>query len=191
MTETLYRALGSADIEVRSAGGKRELRGIVVPYNAPTRIDASLVESFAPGAFRRQLAAPHRIPLFRDHQAHGGTLIGRALEFREDAAGLFGAFRVSPTAAGDEALALVQDEALSHWSIGFREGQNRQLSNGTIERRSATLTETALVLQGAYGDLASVSEVREQHACACGAADRLARAAQILASIPPLPASIL
>jgi HK97 family phage prohead protease len=183
MSTTLYRGLASADVEVRTVAGKRELRGIVVPFNLPTRIDATLTESFAPTAFARQLAAPNRIPLFREHEAHGGTLIGRALELRADAAGLYGAFRVAPTTAGDEALALVTDEALSHWSIGFREGQNRALPGGIVERSTATLTEVALVLRGAYGDEASVAEIRGQVERV-----RLDEARQILAGLPMLPA---
>jgi hypothetical protein len=56
----------------------------------------------------------------------------------------------------------VVDGVLSHWSIGFREGQNARLSGNVTERVSAQLTETALVLEGAYGDLAAVAEVRER-----------------------------
>lgn len=184
MTDTLFRSLGVADVEVRTVGGKRELRGIVVPYNAPTRIDATLTESFLPGAFRKQAGSPNRIPFFRNHEAHGGVLIGRALELREETAGLYGAFRVAPTVAGDEAIALVVDGALDQWSIGFCEGQNRA-SCGVVERMSATLTEVALVLRGAYAELASVGEVR-QATCSCGGTARLDEARRVLASLPTL-----
>lgn len=187
MTETLYRSLADADVEIRTVAGKRELRGIVVPFGKAQRIDHSLVEKFVPGAFRKQLAAPHRIPLFRDHEVHGGTLIGRALELREENVGLYGAFRVAPTVAGDEALALVEDGALNQWSIGFREGQNRRAADGVTERVSATLTETALVLRGAYGDDAAISEVREQ-LCECA---RLEQARAVLAALPALPLPLL
>jgi HK97 family phage prohead protease len=188
----LFRSLGEADVEIRTVAGKRELRGIIVPFNTAQRIDSRLTERFLPGVFRKQLAAPHRIPLFRDHEMHGGTLIGKALELREDAAGQYGAFRVAPTLAGDEALALVEDGALNQWSIGFREGQNRRAPDGTVERVSAILTETAIVLRGAYGDEAAIHEVREEqeHACTCGAPLATVRADEVrtlLAQLPSLP----
>jgi hypothetical protein len=74
LSETVqYRPLAeTADLEVRTSGGKRELRGIIVPYGRPVRINPTLTEQFRMGAFRRQVGAAHRIPLFRDHAAHGG-----------------------------------------------------------------------------------------------------------------------
>jgi HK97 family phage prohead protease len=191
--DVLFRAApAELDVEIRTVAGKRQLRGIVVPFGVEQRIDANLVESFAQSAFSKQLAAPHRVPLFRDHESHGGTLIGKGLEMRADSAGLFGAFRVAPTLAGDEALALVEDGALDQWSIGFMPGQNRRLSNGTVERVTATLTEVALVLRGAYGPHAAVSEVVRQAVCTCGAAApeptaRLNEVRALLNQLPELP----
>lgn len=183
------------DLEVRSGGDGRTIAGIAVPYRQPVQIDSQLREQFAPGAFRHQLKAAHRVVYVRDHLAHGGSLIGRASLLREDAAGLYFEARISRTAMGDETLELVRDGALPQVSIGFREVHQRRLPDGTVERTRADLREIASVLEGAYGDSAAVESVRhagldDGHVCpSCGGSSlRLDEARQILASLPVLPA---
>jgi HK97 family phage prohead protease len=171
------------DLEVRSSGDGRTICGIAVPYAQPQFIDSRLTEQFARGAFNAQLRAAHRVPLMRDHERHGGSLIGVATTLRDDAAGLYGEWRVSKTPTGDETLELVKDGALSELSIGFREGQNRTLPGGVIERATATLTEVAIVMAGAYGPAATIASVRAQ-----STTDRTRQAEQILAGLPTLSA---
>jgi HK97 family phage prohead protease len=122
--------------------------------------------------------------------ALGGSLIGRAIELRDDAAGLWGAWRVSATEAGDETLTLVQDGVLDELSIGFQERQNRREADGTITRTKANLIEVSVVLQGAYGRKALVSAVRsleQGNPCQCGTStSRLDQSRQILAKLPVL-----
>jgi HK97 family phage prohead protease len=166
------------DLEVRSSGDGRTICGIAVPYEQPQYIDSRLTEQFARGAFNAQLRAAHRIPFMRDH----GPL-GVAKTLRDDAAGLYGEWRVSRTPLGDETLELVKDGALSELSIGFQEGQNRTVRGGVIERATATLTEVAIVMAGAYGPAAAVASVRAQ-----STVDRAQQAAQILAGLPALSA---
>lgn len=199
MTGHLVRTF-TPELEIRSAakgGDGRTIEGIAVPYGRKQRIDSTLVEQFARGAFNAQLGAAHRVKFAREHPVFGGTIIGRAVELRDDAAGLWGAWRVSATQAGDEALELARDGVLDELSIGFRERQNRRLDDGTIERVTAHLVEVSLVMEGAYGRGAVVSAVREAQGdpeviaatCTCGAATRAAQAAQILAGLPLLPAA--
>ena len=156
---THYRSF-RPDLEVRSRGDGRTIFGIVVPYNAPTRIDERLVEQFARGAFNHQLKEPSRVKLSREHVLLGGALIGAGSLFRDDAAGLYGELRASKTPIGDETLELVKDGALNHLSIMFEERQNRRLSGGVTERVTAALREVAVVMQGAYGELATAAGVR-------------------------------
>lgn len=163
MTELITRSF-EPDLEIRSAaqgGDGRTITGIAVPYSTPQRINASLVEQFAPGAFRAQINAAHRVRFMRDHGVHGGQVIGATRMLRDDAAGLYAEFRVSKTALGDETLELVKDGALSDLSIGFREGNYRRLQDGTIERTSAKLFEVAVVTEGAYGEKALIAAVRQ------------------------------
>lgn len=198
MTADLIRSF-TPELEIRSAakgGDGRTVEGIAVPYGRPQRIDSSLTEQFAPGAFAHQLRAPNRVRFTREHMSYGGALIGKAIELRDDAAGLWGAWRVSDTPAGNETLTLLADGVLDELSIGFRERQNRRLPDGTIERTKADLIEVSVVLAGAYGRGALVSAVREVQdtndvvaaTCTCGAANRAAQAAQILAGLPILSA---
>lgn len=159
MSETMYRSF-TPDLQVRSGGDGRTIYGIAVPYNAPVRIDDTLVEQFARGAFNHQMTKPSRVKFAREHALLGGTVIGAASAMRDDAAGLYVELRASRTPAGDETLELVKDGALDQLSIMFRERQNRRLAGGITERVKADLAEVAVVMAGAYGDLATAVGVR-------------------------------
>jgi HK97 family phage prohead protease len=159
MTETHYRSF-APDLSVRSSGDGRTIYGIAVPYNAPTRIDRDLVEQFARGAFNHQLDKPQRVKFAREHMLLGGELIGAASLLRDDAAGLYVELRAARTPKGDETLELVKDGALNELSIMFAEAKNRRLAGGVVERVVADLREVAVVMEGAYGELASAVGVR-------------------------------
>ncbi len=170
------------DLEIRSGGDGRTIAGIAVPYNHPQRINGQLTEQFARGAFAKQLKAGHRVRFTRDHYAQGGQVIGTTVLLRDDSAGLYGEWRVSKTSLGDETLELVRDGALNQLSIGFREGQNRRLPSGAIERVTAELLEVAVVVQGAYGEHAAIAAVRAEEE----ELHRLARAQKLLGELPEL-----
>jgi|SRR5882757_3509 len=155
----LYRSF-APDLEVKHGGDGRTVYGIAVPYNAPTRIDGELVEQFARGAFNHQVRDPGRVKFAREHVMLGGSLIGALSAMRDDAAGLYVEMRASRTPVGDETLELVKDGALDQLSIMFRERQNRRLAGGVTERVKAHLAEVAVVMEGAYGDLATAAGVR-------------------------------
>ena len=158
----LYRAF-TPDLEVRSGDGTgRTVYGIAVPYNAPTRINAHLTEVFVRGAFSHQLQAPGRVKFAREHMPLGGELIGAATLLREDSHGLYGEFRIAATPKGNETLELIRAGALDELSIGFIEvpGQNRKMGGGLVERHRADLREVAVVMEGAYGQLATAAGVR-------------------------------
>lgn len=148
------------ELEVRSMS-KRLLCGIVVPYGVDQRIDDTLTERFEAGAFNHQLRAANRVGLYHLHSNDGRSLqLGFATELRDDPAGLYGEFRVvDQTAYGDHYLALVREGALREWSIGFEPMRDRAAGRTTV-RVKAMLKETALVPQGAYGELAAVGQVR-------------------------------
>lgn len=180
-------------LEVRTAGNGgdgRTIEGIAVPYLRRQRIDDTLTEQFAPGAFDHQLRAAHRVKFSRDHMSQGGVLIGRALELRNDAAGLWGSFRVSATRAGDETLALVADGALSELSVGFRAQRDHPEPDGTITRVRADLVEVSVVMAGAYGDGATIMAVRSVEPGETTwrpEPRRVDQVARLLAELPELP----
>lgn len=161
MTENLFRSF-TPDLEVRSNGDGRTVFGIAVPYNAPTRIDETLIEQFAPGAFAHQMDRPNRVKFAREHVLLGGELIGAASLLRDDKAGLYVELRAARTPAGDATLELIRDGALDQLSIMFREGKNRRLGGGVVERTTADLREVAIVMEGAYGELATAAGVRSK-----------------------------
>lgn len=145
-------------VENRSAGAGdgRTFHGIVVPYDKVQVINPHLTEVFRRGVFRHQLKAAHRVKVGRDHAVHTGGLIGRFLELREDASGLYGSFRISPTPLGEETIQLIRDGALDQLSVGFYARQDRTMQDGVVERLKADLVEVSVVVQGAYGDDATI-----------------------------------
>lgn len=188
-------------LEVRSAakgGDGRTIEGIAVPYLLRTRIDDQLVEQFAPGAFDHQIRSGgvpgHTVFFTRDHMSQGGQLIGKALELRNDAAGLWGAFRVSATPVGDETLALIADGVLSELSVGFRaaKGGDHIEPDGTVTRVRADLREVSVVMAGAYGQGATVLAMRSAEGERGSTTwkpepRRIDQVASILAALPELP----
>lgn len=195
----LYRSF-QPDLEIRSTargGDGRTVVGIAVPYGHPQRIDHELTEQFAMGSFAHQVDAgqrannSYRVKFTRNHMSQGGTLIGKTMLLREDAAGLYGEWRVSATPTGDETLELLRDGVLTDLSIGFRSRQDRRLPGGVTERVKADLVEVSVVLEGAYGEAALVSAVRSSECSHCGSGTpRLDQLRQALASLPdllPLP----
>ncbi len=184
MSDRMYRAF-TPDSKSRGPGG-RTVRGIAVPYGQTQRIDRNLTEEFCRGAFDHQLPAIDLVDFYRDHATHGGTRIGRQVEGRDDAAGLYGEWRVSKTVVGDETLELVKDGALSQLSVGFRAlpGGSRVV-NGVTRRTKADLFEVAVVPQGAYGDGAVITGIRSAVCPGCGRPDRarLRQAAALLSEV--------
>jgi Escherichia/Staphylococcus phage prohead protease len=185
-------------LEVRSAargGDGRTIEGIAVPFLRRQRIDDSLTEQFAPGAFDHQIRAAHRVFFTRDHMSQGGTLIGKAIELRNDAAGLWGAFRVSATPMGDETLALIEDGVLSELSVGFRAQRDHLEPDGTVTRVRADLREVSVVMAGAYGEDATIMAVRSGAGAAADQGEttwqpeprRVDQVAAILAGMRELP----
>lgn len=159
MSEYQYRSF-APDLQVRSGGDGRTIMGIAVPYNAPTKIDDNLVEEFVRGAFNHQLGAPSKVKFAREHMLLGGTLIGAASLLRDDPAGLYVELRTSRTPVGEETLELVKDGALNQLSIMFQARQDRRAPGGITQRVKAHLGEVAVVMQGAYGELAAAVGVR-------------------------------
>lgn len=148
-----------ADIEIRSDGTGRTVHGILVPYNTPARVSdggPAYEEMFAPGAFARDIEArngDYRGVKFLYQHQHDEP-IGRAVELRDDASGLFGAFRVAKTSKGDEVLELLREGVLDSFSIGFRPidpapGDPLNI-NEPVVRVKAGLRETSVVTFPAY-----------------------------------------
>jgi uncharacterized protein len=158
---TILRHDYPADISIRADGTGRTVHGIVVPYGQEAEV-ADVVsgrvvryrERFLPGAFERDLAARNGRPLKLLYQHDPNDLLGVSIELREDAAGLYGAFKVSNTARGNDILELLRDGALDSFSVSFRPvtpGPKDPIpASGLVERVKASLRESSLVTFPAY-----------------------------------------
>jgi Escherichia/Staphylococcus phage prohead protease len=201
MLETVYRPV-AAELEIMRAeqGGSdgRTVFGILVPWNHPQRIDATLIEQFERGSADHVIQAGERgrapggLPAYRmhfarEHVRQGGSPCGRTMLLRDDAAGLYGEWRVSKTATGDELIELIKDGVYRELSVGFRAAPQweRRMPDGTVSRTRFDPFEAAAVLRGAYADAAFVGGVRDEaDEVAALSRARLARARAMLAEWP-------
>lgn len=157
---TISRAFVS-DIEVRADAEGRTVHGIVVPFDRVATVSDGgrpYQEAFQKGAFTKAIQERgNRVKLLSQHNSRVNPL-GRASLLREDAAGLYGEFTVSRTAAGDEALELVRDGALDSFSVGFVPVKHVK-RDGVTWRTETGIREASLVTFPAYED-ALISGVR-------------------------------
>lgn len=140
-----------------------------VPYDVEVQLDEELWECFAPKAFERAAAAPHRVKMWNGHSTNGGSLIGHAQTVEDRPDGLWTLFKFSNTVSGVEARELASDGTLDQVSIEFRPQKDwmkaERRTNGIHVRHSrAHLLGVALVPHGAYADHAFVASVRDQRA---------------------------
>jgi len=151
MADVLYRA--TPELHLRGDGDGRTVYGVVVPYGIVAEVDdgrGPYREQFEPGAFSRSIGERSaKIRLFINHDSRTRLPIGRATDLQERHDGLHGAFVVSRTAAGDEALTLVRDGVVDAFSVGFRPIRERS-DAGIVKRTEAALREVSLVGMPAY-----------------------------------------
>lgn len=149
-----------APVEFRSATvadvryADRIVEVVAVPYNEETVVEYRgrlVTESVLPGAFDGIETRPNRISVNRDHDYARTIGITRALQ-PSRTEGLVAALRISPTAAGDEALELANDGALGA-SVGMAVRPADQRWSDNNRRRQivrAFLDHIALVANPAY-----------------------------------------
>lgn len=140
--------------EIRATDSeKREVSGIAVPYNETIEIGGGFQERFEKGAV--DLSAD--VKLFRDHK----EIIGKVIELSDTDEGLFIRAKISDTNLGNETLALVRDNAISSFSVGFIPLVDEKQGK-TIVRKKVNLKEVSLTAFPAYEN-ASVTEVRQEN----------------------------
>lgn len=180
-TTTLERPF-VPDLSVRSDG--RTVYGIVIPFDTDAVVNdgyGPYTERFQRGAFAKTIKErEHRVKLCVNHDKVGRLPIGRALALKEDAAGLFGEFRVSRTAEGDDALTLIHDGVVDSFSAGFVPIKERKAGRNVVERTEVALTEVSVVSFPAY-EKALIHGVRMEIP-----EDELARLVELVRSEPDL-----
>jgi uncharacterized protein len=139
----IERRIAPVHLELRADG--RTLVGTLVPYGQEARI-GKYTEKFVYGAF----ADAEPVPLLAVHN-HENLPLGLTRSLTETPSGLEAELRVSQTTAGDEALTLVRDGALSGLSIGFLPITDKWNAMRTVvERIKAKLVEVSLTSFPAY-----------------------------------------
>lgn len=98
--------------EVKAAGDAWEVSGYASTYDLDLGQDRVL-----PGAYAKSLASGRRVRFLYAHDAR--QVLGTAHDLHEDEKGLFGRFKISRTALGEDVHTLVKDGALDSFSIGF------------------------------------------------------------------------
>lgn len=179
MTDRLTRAT-QTDLEVRADG--RTVVGIAVPFGERFEfLPGRAEEVFVRGAFRRTIAerGAQSVKFLGLHN-HQVMPLGRAETLREDTKGLFGEFRVSKTAAGDEALELIRDGALDGLSIGFTPINDKwSADKSLVERLEVKLHEVSAVAFPAY-DGARIKALRSDPEYIAGRLDLMRRRLDLL-----------
>ncbi len=134
-------------LELRDDSDGRTLVGALLPYGLEARIGPYVVETFERGAFTG--TEPARVPLTATHPRDGGTLpIGVTIELRDAPDALYGAWRVSDTALGNEVLALARDRVPLGLSVGFEPQPGGSQWNQTrtrVVRTRARMDHVAIV----------------------------------------------
>ncbi|GGG01792.1 hypothetical protein GCM10007304_14750 [Rhodococcoides trifolii] len=142
MSSNIVHRAAPVDLELRGSDG-RTVVGICAPFDQPADIAEHgfrFTETIRRGSFTKTIAERgDRVKFLAQHDARSMPL-GRATLLREDAAGLYGEFRVSKTQAGDEVLELINDGALDALSVGMRVIAETWTSN----RSARSITEIAL-----------------------------------------------
>ena len=152
------------------AGDGRTLVLACVPFDQPATVDdgdGPYREVFRRGAFSHVVRAPNRVELRYAHQP--GVPYGFGTDLVEDPKYLLGSFRVAPSDAGDQVLALVKDDMLRGVSVGYVAGHSEsgQDADGPLVQRLRVkrLAEVSLTPAAAY-EGAEVLAVRSEDVAA-------------------------
>lgn len=161
MTEQITRAF-AGDLSIRADTEGRTVAGIVVPFDRVARVSDGgkpYEERFQRGAFKRTIdrGATDRVKFLYQHDAR--EPIGRATMLREDAAGLYGEFKVSRVADGEKALELIRDGVIDSFSVGFAPVKHKR-DGSVVVRTEVALREVSAVTFPAYED-ARITGLRE------------------------------
>lgn len=139
----------------------REFTGIAVPWDTEARVRDwwdEYIEEFERGSVQD---SDNALVYWR-HEEPIGKLVGA----RDTDEGWEITGRLSDTPRGNEGYQLLKDEVITELSIGFipEEWREEVLEGGTVKRirTKVKVREVSLVPFGAYGQSATVSQVRER-----------------------------
>jgi HK97 family phage prohead protease/HK97 family phage major capsid protein len=153
MSEEIY-SREADQIEIRSAE-ERIIEFRAVPYMTPTDV-GGFKEQFARTAFDG--VKPENVKLYWRH----GEPVGRILQLRSKADGLYGTAKFSDTTAGRDAWTLAKDGVEQGVSVGFRAVEDSwSPDRSLVTRVKASLVEISTTDRPAYAG-AAVLATREE-----------------------------
>lgn len=133
--------------------GRRTVTGQIVPFGKPGNTNQGPVV-FEPHAFGTIDASAVKLLLEHDHRRP----IGRMLDYSVNPGGITATFRVAQTQAGTDALIEASDGLRDGFSVGASV-QDYEVRDGVMHVTAATLHETSLVTDPAFGSEAKVEKV--------------------------------
>jgi HK97 family phage prohead protease len=160
--DVLVRAAAVEDVDPET----RIIDVKVMTYEREAQIDADLYEIFAQGAFKAAVSNPSRVKV-SDQQHERRTVVGQAVELREEGNELLGKLRIADTTAGRDLLTLLREKILEELSVEFRaQPRHFKVTRGPkgllVRHDKAILVGISPVTAGAYGDGSRVLAVREE-----------------------------
>ena len=146
MLLTFSQEIQAADTE------RRVISGLIAPYGEVGFTSAGPV-MFERGAIAIPDAS--KIKLLSQHQQD--KPVGRAINFSEDTAGVYGSFRLSSSTRGQDALVLAQENLVSGLSVGVDVTASKPMGDYLLVT-AAVLKEVSLVESAAFSS-ASVTDI--------------------------------
>ena len=148
----------SASIEAADAG-RRIISGKIVPFG--DEVGQTNVGRVVFQAGSIQVPNASKVKLLSQHEATARGVIGRAQSFHQDEKAMYGTFKVSASADGENMLIKAAEGILDGLSVGVEVISSKERKDGTLVITAALLKEVSLVEAPAF-DSARVTEVAAQ-----------------------------
>jgi len=154
----------SAIIEAADTG-RRIISGKIVPFGdevGQTNVGRVVFEK---GSI--QVPNVSKVKLLAQHEQTARGVIGRAQSFHQDETAMYGTFKVSASADGENMLIKASEGILDGLSVGVEVLASKERKDGTMIVTSALLKEVSLVESPAFDsarvtDVAAAEEIAEE-----------------------------
>jgi HK97 family phage prohead protease len=150
----------SASIEAADTG-RRIISGKIVPFG--NEVGHTNVGRVVFEAGSIQVPNVSKVKLLSQHEATARGVIGRAQAFHSDDSAMYGTFKVSASADGENMLIKASEGILDGLSVGVEVISSKERKDGTLVVSSAILKEVSLVESPAF-ESARVTDVAAQAA---------------------------
>ena len=154
-------SLSCRHVELRADVAKRELTGVIMPYQQQADIGGLFRELVLPGAFGADIESTDAVWMTRQHVRHltlGRS--GRTIKLTDTPTGLQMRATLPDTALANETLRLVADGILGGLSVEMQVRRD-DWAGDLRSIKEALLTRFSVVDQGAYAGATVSTRARE------------------------------